>query len=191
METAKKDKQIFLVLVPHRDIRIKLQKYSDLLYKNSLTEVSAAEFPAYSFPCIAPLASLSRSLNEDELKTFARSLRETTGWEKINITEASTCPFPISEGTALFGPALDLNVSRLSISSSKIKNFFFPIIIGSCLIPKTNKQQLSGLCAFASSQEKTAFRAAAIANMYWKPVKLDGEIAYKWKIGKLCWLPKK
>ena len=185
MET-KKNKQVFLVLVPHRDIRLELQKYSDLLFKNGLTGV-------YTFPQVAPLASVSRSLNTDELKLVAGSLRKTAGDDKFNITEASTCAFPAGEEEmTLFGQVLELNNrDALSFTSTKIKYFFSQIIFGVCLIPKTHKQQArDGLCG-SWSNPQNSFRAAAIANMSWKPVKQDGEIAYMWKIGKLTWLPKK
>ena len=189
METAKKDKHIFLVLVPHRDIRTELQKYYDSMFKNNLAGVLAA----YSFPCVVPLAGLSKPFNTDELKNFARSLREAAQGDKFNVTEASTCAFPAGgEETALFGQGLELNNSNLlSVSNSKIITLLSPTIIGACLMPKNCKQQVhAGLCG-SRSYPQISFRAAAVANMFWKPINLDGGIRYKWKIGKLCWLPKK
>ena len=193
METAKKDKQILLVLVPHRDIRAELKKYSCSVYKNILTGILASKLPAYSFPWAAPLAALSKPFKTDELKNIARSLRAAAKDNKFYISETSTCAFPAGEEEmTLLGQKLELKEwDTLSFSSSKIEYFFSPIMIGSCLITKARKQQLCDLCSSAPSQESKGFRAAAIANMFWKPVNLDGETAYKWKIGKLCWLPKK
>ena len=194
METEKKGntqnsslyRRFFLVLVPHRDIRAKLKEYINLPNKNCHAGI-------YSFPLAAPLACLSKPFNTDELKNFAHSLRKAAGENKFNVNEISACAFPAGEQEiTLYGQELELNnKDAIFFPSSKIKYFFSKTILGAYLIPKTNKQQVcSGMCARGSNSQ-TSFRAAAIANMSFKPVKLDGEIAYMWKIGKLIWLPKK
>ena len=202
METQKNRARIFLVLVPHRDIRIKLQKFSELIYKNAVRG-------AYTFPHVAPLFSISRPLNTDELKHIAHSLRKATGGEKINIQEMSASVFSTgAKEMDLFGYKLDLDISgfftrkpegakeefkKLNLSpavSSKIKTFFSPIVTGACLIPKDSEQQSSAGSRDSRFNPQISFRAAAVANMFWQPVKIDGENCFKWKIGKLCWLPK-
>jgi len=194
MNTEKKSRSIYLVLVPHRDIRQKVQKYSDSLVKNSFTGI-------YTFPCVAPLASLSQPLNNDELKHFAHFLREATGWGKITAAETAFTPFPSgTDDMALFGPCLDINISEFFTQrrreeegggnySSKIITLFSPIVIGTCLIPEYHKQQLR-VTPWLNPLE-LSFRAAAVANMSWQPVQIDGEAAFKWKIGKLSWLQNK
>jgi len=173
-------KTIFLVLVPHRDARVELQKYSDNLIKNGLTGV-------YPFPWVTPLASLCAPLTPDELKHITRSLRDSTGAQKMTTAETSNAVFPSgAEEMSLFGHRLDLKIpdNLFDDSSKKLTSIFSPLIIGSFLIPKNNEKPISVPC------EKITFRAAAVANMYWQPLSSSGESSYKWKIGKLSWLPK-
>ena len=187
METDKSKTQIFLVLVPHTDARYELQKHSDSLIKNGLSD-------AYPFPHAAPLAELSKSLNDDELKKTARALRETAGKEKFRAEETSSISIKINnKEMALNGFKLDLCAACASgIAAGKIKKIFSPVIIGEFLNPKGAGQNVrDGLCA---SQPKNYpdinFRAAAVANMHWKPININGEYYFKWKIGKLFWLPR-
>jgi len=176
----KRHKQTFLVLVPHRDVRGELRKYCDLLVKAGLTDV-------YSFPYTTPLALLSRSLNTEELKKIANSLRDNIGSDKISTGGDITAAFPGCEKDLnLAGPRLNivipLNVFEGGIK--KIKTIFSPLIIG-CFLTKDNKK-----LSLEIPREKLTFRAAAIANMYWRPLQVNDEIYYAWKIGKLCWLPR-
>jgi len=182
MKTEKKRKQTFLVLVPHRDIRGELRKYSDLLIKTGLTDV-------YSFPYIAPLASLSRALNAEELKQIAHSLRKNIGSDKILVEGDDVTAFPCRENSLfLFGPRLNIVIPRNLLESGikKVNTIFSPLVIG-CFLTKDNKKPAS---LSEIPHKKSVFRAAAVANMYWLPLQVDGEICYKWKIGKLCWLPR-
>jgi len=213
--------QVYLVLVPHRDVRVELRKYGENLVINGLSGV-------YCFPWVVPLALLSSPLITDELKYVARSLRDFLGDEKIMAGEISNVTFQTgNENMELFGARLELDIPNtvfeLSASSShkdtethkndsgckNIKNLISPHIIGSFLIPeinvdmnKDNKQQL---CIFAHKINRASglrekfsipiphlsFRAAAVANMFWQPVETNGEMSFKWKIGNLSWLPKK
>ena len=176
----KRHKQTFLVLVPHRDVRGVLRKYGDLLVKTGLTDV-------YPFPYIAPLASLSRALNAGELKQIANSLRKTIGSDKISIEGEAVAAFPgYEKDLNLTGLRLDIVIPHNVFESGikKIKTIFSPLVIG-CFLTKDNKK-----LSLEIPREKLAFRAAAVANMYWRPIRLDGEICYKWKIDKLCWLPR-
>jgi hypothetical protein len=180
----------FLVLVPHRDIRVELQKYRDLTLKASLTNV-------YNFPLVTPLISLSRSLNNGELKQIAHSLREAAGKNKMSAEEGAVTAFPCyKKKLSLIGPRLNIVIPQniFDSVSKKINALFSPLVIGCFLIPEINldpnedKKRLNAL--FEIQHEKLKFRAAAVANMYWRSLQVNSEIYYKWKIGKLCWLPR-
>jgi len=176
----RRHKQTFLVLVPHRDVRGELRKYGELMLKAGLTDV-------YSFPYIAPLASLSRALNAGELKQIAHSLRKNIGSEKISAESDAAAAFPCREkDLTLNGPCLNIVIPKNVFEGGikKINAIFSPLVIG-CFLMNNNKKTASVI-----PREKLSFRAAAVANMYWRPLRLDGEICYKWKIGKLCWLPR-
>jgi len=181
-QTGLKDN--YLVLVPHRDTRIELKKHSNNLIKEGLTEV-------YPFPLVAPLASLKKPLESDELKKIAGSLRKAMGENIFKSSETTTINFPQDTANmTLFGPRLDLDTSsnKWEISSDKIINLIKPLLIGTFLIPigVSASEKLD-----KSSYSSFSFRAAAVANMYWQPCMINGEISYKWKIGKLFWLPSK
>jgi len=200
---TKKNRHIFLVLVPHRDIRVELRKHSDLLIKNGLTGV-------YPFPFVVPLTALSRPLNTDELKHIAHLLRHTTQGSKIIAAESSVTIFPSgTENTELYGPKLDINIPANIFSdvSQKITSFLLPPVLGSFLIiPSFNNQDKKAelheqskvfarkppcpsVPSVVINNLQLSFRAAAVANMYWFPFQTDGETGFKWKIGKLSWLP--
>jgi len=179
--SKKRGEEVFLVLVPHRDVRLVLRNYSSLLFK-------AGVEGAYHFPWVAPLAALSKPFSVDELKIYARFLREAVGEGKINAVDAaSVAAFSGAEETALFGPRIDIGISQYSFEGSeKVTEFFSPNIIGACLL--SAKEDASAL----PSPPQLSFRAAAVANMYLRTVRTDAAvIGYKWKIGNLCWLPKK
>jgi hypothetical protein len=197
MENKKNKPAVFLVLVPHRDTRSELQKYGE---SSDLTDV-------YSFPCVTPLAALFHPLGMEELKNYAKKLRKSLGTEKIQIFENSAAVFPAAnESLTLIGPKITINTDFLlhknedakeiyasaSAHSSSIKNIFDTLVIGTWLAHGSLEQQTQ-LCSKLNSNlpsGKLSFRAAAIANMYWRSVIKNNEIAYKWKIEKLCWLPK-
>ena len=190
MKTIENDRHIFLVLVPHRDIRIKLKKFTASLIKNSLAVSKSSLAGVYNYPWVAPLAVLSQPFSIDELKKIARSLREDADGMKIPAGENQITIMDTDENLSLFGPCLDMknfNALKTSAALLKIKAVLSPIVIGACLIQKAGEQQLSGLFASSPPQEELTFRAAAIANMFWKA---DCNGGFKWKIGKLCWLPK-
>jgi hypothetical protein len=168
METAKK-RHIFLALVPHRDTRLVLRRYSESLFRQGYGG-------AYHFPWTAPLAELSSPLTPGELKDCARAARAAAGSEKIRAAEAASVPFAAGgNGVSLFGARLDLAIPPAAFGSKAV-SVFSPPVIGACLLengPLPSPPELS-------------FRAAAVANMFWQPA----HNGYKWKIGKLFWLPK-
>ncbi|GBU27523.1 hypothetical protein R84B8_01056 [Treponema sp. R8-4-B8] len=183
MKTEKKRrKQTFLVLVPHRDVRGEFRKYGDLMVKAGLTDV-------YSFPYVAPVASLSRALSAGELKQIANSLRKNIGSGKISTEGDAVTAFPCDDkNLTLSGPCLNISIPQNVFESGikKINALFSPLVIG-CFLTKDNKKLIS---LPEIKREKLAFRAAAVANMYWQTLEVNGEIYYKWKIGKLYWLPR-
>jgi len=177
----KRQKLTFLVLVPHKDVRGELRKCGDLMLKTGLTDV-------YPFPYVVPLASISQALNTEELKQIAHSLRKTAGSDKISTEGDGIISFPgYEKDLSLAGPSLNIAKARNVLDGiKKITAIFSQFVIG-CFLTKDNKKLIS---LQEIPREKLAFRAAAVANMYWRPLQIEGEICYKWKIGKLCWLPR-
>ncbi|MCL2181805.1 MAG: hypothetical protein FWB83_11850 [Treponema sp.] len=193
MKTKKERAKIFLVLVPHRDTRAHLQKYGEALFKAGLTGV-------FTFPFVVPLAVLSRPLDDDELKKTAQTLRKTCGKSKITASSLSQTQFSAEEnGMSIFGPYLDPVISNNLYDNKKFLSLIFPSIAGICLIPKTCENMIRG-CSWLNflngshpdfpDPPHLSFRAAALANMHWKQITMDGKKVYKWKIGKLRWLPR-
>jgi hypothetical protein len=187
--------RIFLVLVPHRDIRLVLRNFSSALFKAGFSG-------AYHFPWVAPLAALSRPLDREELKHCARSLRQAAGGEKICAAEASFTTFPPESGTALFGPRLGFQIPQ-DTGGGKAVYLFPQPVIGAALLDADEiaafttagnadamPPQPTVPVAVPPAAPKLSFRAAAVANMFWRPMKTkDAAAGYKWKIGPLCWLP--
>jgi hypothetical protein len=181
----KTEKNLFLVLVPHRDIRLVLRKYSFDLLKTGIAN-------ACLFPQAAPLAALSVPFTKDELKQCARAIGETVmaaGNGKIFTKETAAIPFPTNDKkTFLFGPRLDPLIEQDLLIKTKNFNkkltyFFSTQVIGCCLM---NAGKNNAVC----TPHDLSFRAAAVANMYWKPVNMEGASGCEWKIGELIWLPK-
>ena len=181
---TKKNRKIFLVLVPHRDERLKLKEYSETLLKEGFTGV-------YNFPWVAPLAELSQPLKIDELKNFSRFLRETVKG-KMYASGISHAQFSIDDNMTLLGSSLDLSVSADTFGSagSKIKSIILPTVIGSFLLPTDSDKERKQLHYSLPPCKELSFRAAAVANMYWRPFQSGGKTGYKWRIGRLCWLPR-
>jgi len=174
--TQKKLKRIFLVLVPHRDVRLVLRNYSASLFRGG--------FPwAFCFPWAAPLAALSRALDDAELKNCSRVLREALG-SKICAGQPGVCAF---EEAALFGPRIEIDnlPDVLKDAAGKVTEIFPQPVIGACLLPADEKENTA-----LPPPPELSFRAAAIANLYWQRTDEGGALNVKWKIGKLCWLPK-
>jgi hypothetical protein len=175
LKTSKKGTSVFLVLVPHRDVRQILRDYTFSLIKAGLKGV-------YNFPWVSPLAELSAPFTEAELKICARTLKENTTEGKITSGEGDCVSFSVNESKKiLFGPRLDIKINH----SEKIISVFSPPVIGAFFKPEEGKINFT-----VSQPPPVSFRAAAVANMYWKTLNLSGEEGYKWKIGKLFWLPK-
>jgi len=171
-----------LVLVPHRDTRLLLKNYSKTLLQAGFTG-------AYCFPWVTPLALLSSPLNPQELKNIAHVIRKSAIAGKFNTEGEKTIPFPYEEKDGfLYGPRLDLSLPP-DFSINEISHFYTTTVIGACLL-QDGKNTDALPCP-----PKLTFSAAAVANMVWQPVNLSAEntqqtaFGYKWKIGKLFWLP--
>jgi len=187
-----------LVLVPHRDTRVILRKWS--------APLAAGSFESVSFPYIAPLAVISRYFNKDELKHCAAVLRKA-GAEKFKTISAGNERAVISgallkggtaprgeaavnedAGYSIIGPELDFAFPRgFFYNEAKVIKIYNKVLIG-CLLqlerenPQTT-EQLPPLQHFS-------FGAAAVANMCLRITERDGFCLSQWKIGKLHWLPK-
>lgn len=173
--------KIFLVFVPHRDVRLLMRKYSGELFK-------AGFYGAYHFPSVAPLAVLSQPLDGEELKKFARALREDAHIDRIETSRISAVQFPEGgDAGVLFGPRLEISIPPeiFDAFSKKITRFFTPTALGACLMSADEKA-----AAFPPPPE-ISFRAGALANMFWQPLRAARTAGYEWKIGKLCWLAAK
>jgi hypothetical protein len=163
--------QKLLVLVPHRDIRLIMRRYSEILFKEGFTG-------AFAFPWVVPLAYLSSPMNAQELKSFARDLKETTETPKFTAKEAA------KNDMLLFGVKLEKEIPAFIFKNSqKITKIITPALIGACLL-----EQDSDITALPCPPQ-VSFGAAAVANMSWEPLETGN--GYKWKIGNLYWLPNK
>jgi len=178
MKTDKPYRQIYLVLVPHRDIRLIYKNYSEGLFKQGF-------YGAFHIPWIAPLAAISMPFNTDELKNCARIIRDSSKSGKICASEAAAVPFPVNENDfSIYGTSLDINLplGALGEAGEKVNYFFSPPVIGALL-------QNGSETAALPLPPQASFRVAAVANMYLFPLIKNGVIGLKWKIGKLHWLP--
>ena len=186
-----------LVLVPHRDIRIQMQAYSEKLF-------SAGFSGAWSFPWVTPLAELSGPLSSRELKEIAVIIREQgIGREnKITCTEPAQTAFLTKQRQesnspektiSIFGPALSLSIpdSAFSGVEKKILHRFCPLVIGAALT-LNDEPMPGGPSPQFPPPPDLSFRTAALANMLFRPLSPAQEKtahAFKWKIDKLHWLP--
>jgi hypothetical protein len=117
-------------------------------------------------------------LIQDELKKIARSLRDNTNQCTIGgkFSAAHGCAIPLpalGKDTALFGPRLNI----------EYPSGFSPALIGTCLLSGEDFSKIP-------NPPQVSFRAAAVANMYFRPLSIENGTGYEWKIGKLAWLPK-
>jgi hypothetical protein len=182
MKTVK-NSRLFLVLVPHRDVQVVLRKYSSDFLKKGFKD-------ACFFPFVAPLAAISKPFTKDELKLCAHAIRASVAEGKITAKEMTAIPFSVNEEkTFLFGSSLNFEIEqdlliKVKNINKKLTYFLSKSVIG-CYLMNVGDNVSADLAA-----PQLSFRAAAVANMYWKPVKLEGAFGCEWKIGELIWLPK-
>jgi hypothetical protein len=174
-----------LVLVPHRDARLPLRAWSASLF--------ATGFPgAWSFPWVAPIARLGRTLSSDELKTLAHALRR-----QLNSKGGKFIAGPPSLGVlcgaaSVYGPTLaaGLDDDFYQLAADAIDDRITPLVLGSALV---RENETGPTPAHPAAAPQISFRAAALANMsYGLLPEGDGQSGYsfEWQIGKLHWLPK-
>jgi hypothetical protein len=182
-----------LALVPHRDARLPLRSWSASLF--------AAGLPgAWSFPHVTPLASLGRPLSDEELKLLARALREHVNLCGGKFIAGPPAPAALPENSgktvSVFGPSLqpDLPDNFFMPAEEAIVEHISPLVLGSALVGGMGSREWGvGSGEIWPTSLKISFRAAALANMSFRPLlsgdEWDGYSA-EWEIGKLFWLPK-
>ena len=194
-----------LALVPHRDVRLVLQRWSAALF--------AAGLPgAWSFPWVAPLATLKRPLAAAELKTIAKSMRKDMesgnqgsgirdrGEWFANIEGCQHIPIPDNSPQSPSDPRSPIpvpySILGIPLNLKLSETFFEPIIEAidfHCAKPVLGAAVLDGalpddLKGKLPEPPPISFRVAALANMFYR---IENDAFFSWKIGTLHWLPRK
>ena len=183
-----------LVLVPHRDTRLPLRSWSADLF--------AAGLPgAWSFPWIAPLAALKRSLSDEELKILARELRQemhiagpSRAADQFRTGEPLIAALPAgfsAKGLSVYGPSL--NIPRLCLPPNALECLIMPPLLGAALLGDAllGDTLLQGpMPKQLPAPSPLSFRAAALANMRIRALQPDNGYSFQWQIGKLHLLPR-
>jgi len=170
----------FLVLVPHRDVRVSLRAWSASLF-------SAGLCGAWSFPWVMPIAALNRPLSTAELKNGALMLRRSIDLSGGKFATGQPAVAAFSDNF-VFGPTVNVEFSDsfFAFEDNAITRRISPLVIGAALCqaatpPDVNPPYLS-------------FRAAALANMRFRPLSSHNsaciDFSFEWEIEKLHWLPK-
>ena len=188
----KKEANHYIIIVPHRDSLKPFEEYRARLF-------TAGFQGAWSFPTAAPLASVSRPLNREELKELGRNIRELTNKTdgKIHcsgsvLTERRRPRTEAREhgnkkDISFFGVPLNLLVEEAIFPKSaraKILDIFSPPVLCAALVGSGEKPP---------SEEGPAlsFRAAFLANLAIRPLESGAaDYSFEWKIGPPVWLPK-
>jgi hypothetical protein len=184
----------FAVLVPHRDSRRFLRQRSAELFASGL-------WGAWSFPHAAPLALLSAPLGGPELRDLARALRELTLEEG---RDGMLRPGPETSrivsgvipgrdgGFSLYGPALDLAIGLHTFNPrarEQVRAVFSRPLVGCAVLGPGDSPESPGFIP-AGPDSFRGFRAAAVANMVYRPINAgEGGYSFSWRIGELYWLP--
>ncbi|GHV14560.1 hypothetical protein FACS189491_11020 [Spirochaetia bacterium] len=189
MNTHPEEGLCLAVLIPHRDSRRLLQQWSVELFAAGLQG-------AWSFPWAAPLCIISRFLTKDELNDLAHALREASlagGQDgKITARDAAALPFPAVKAAdactdlSLYGPALDLKLPEPLFAGSAaaaLVHAFPSPVLASAIIDDVP------LLSSPPPPPVISFRAAAAANMIYRPRPCGGSYSFEWQIGELHWLP--
>jgi len=186
-----------LVLVPHRDVRLTLRKWSAELF-------AAGIEGAWSFPWVAPLALLRRFLTAKELKSLAVDMRQDYYSPSSPGALSATASLREKSRTnfALFGLNLNLKLPDVFFEPIRdaIEYTVSPTLIGAALVHGKLPDGLPN-AALAAPPPLVFSHAAAIANMEYRFLAADGAAKTacggnngylcEWKIGALHWLPKK
>jgi len=186
----------FIIIVPHRDSLKPLEEYRARLF--------TAGFPgAWSFPTAAPLASVSRPLDREELKELARNIRLLTSGNdgkilcggnacakfttKKNRPRRTQSDTEEEEGFLFFGPCMNLFIEENlfpQTARAKILDIFSPPVLCAALVGSGEKPP-------SEEGPVLSFRAASLANLAIRPLEAGAAgYSFEWKIGPLVWLPK-
>jgi len=170
-----------LALVPHRDVRGSLRGWSASLFSGGMPG-------AWSFPWVMPIAALNRPLSGPELKNRALMLRRETDLAGGKFTTGQLTVADLSDNVSVFGLAVDivLSDSFFAFDDNVVIRRFSPLVIGCALCQSDAKPDVS--------RPILSFRAAALANMCFRPLPSDGiqkDFSFEWEIGKLYWLPRR
>jgi hypothetical protein len=194
LKTERRSPARILLLLPHRDTDRALGDYRRRLFAGGLSG-------AWSFPGAVPLAILTRPLTAGELGELARSLREASlaggGWFQTG--EPVQAPLPVE--ARAFPPALALYGPRLGFRGERPFPFP-PEKPGPDFVPQAVSRWFPHpVLAAALVRElppgfrapeppALAFRAAALANMVYRPLAGGEEdFSFEWRIGRPVWLP--
>ena len=188
----------FVILVPHRDALKGAEAHSRRLF--------AAGFAgAYSFPHIAPVASVSRPLNRDELKALAKTIRDSTPTAGGKITGGKIACGNFTDGKIKISP----NEKICAVKELSLLGFILDLPIDETMFPQTARRKLLSvfsppvLCTavidsvdaekFTAGEQtpEISFRSAFVANF---AVRLllsgDARYSFQWRMGSEVWLPK-
>ena len=189
----------FIILIPHRDALKPLYEYRRRLF-------AAGYIGAYSFPLAAPLASVSRPFNREELKELGRNIRSINS--RFFTTNDTNC---VNAGLSFFGPSLNIPAEEgvfPQTARDKILRAFLPPVLCAALVgdrlPKTSR---GGTEITKNNEEKTesffkdvpalSFQAASLVNLAIRPIKTGGTLSvgefnysFEWVTGPPVWLPK-
>jgi len=198
----------FIIIVPHRDSLKPFEEYRARLF--------TAGFPgAFSFPTAAPLASVSRPLNRDELKELGRNIRELTNKTdgKIHCSGSALIKFPTENTEEHGGKEENSKLQAVRQDSStlcnSVVNFYgitLNLLVEEAIFPQTTKAKIldifsppvlcTALLGFKErppSEEgpSLSFRAASLANLAIRPLESGAAgYSFEWKLGPTIWLPK-
>ena len=179
MDTRQK-KIRFIILIPHKDAAKSFAEYRQKLF-------SIGVHGAYSFPIAVPLAEVEKPFSREELKDFARNIRELTRERdgKINSERAATAS---CSSLSFFGPLLDLPVNEEAFPQSargKLHCILPPVLCAAIVEPGIN---LSEEPPISEKAPILSFRAASLANLTIRPL-TGAEYSFEWEIGTPVWLP--
>ena len=179
----------FVILVPHRDIQGLLEKMGKELFSLGL-------LGAHSFPRAAPLLRVSKALSREELKDFARNIRELTKKNDGKITSAQHTYVNFTGALSFYGPQTDLYFDESIFPESlkgKILDLLSPPILCTAITGRKSAPKAPGESPGAAPMtafSALSFRAGALANLSIRAL-ASGEAgySYEWKMGPLHWLP--
>ena len=213
MDTQKREKHRFIILIPHRDICKPFGEYRQKLFAEGFSG-------AYSFPMAAPLAEVSRPFSRAELKELAGNIRKCTEKNDGKIRCSGTAlimgnrEWGIGNGHhcsqheridkvyfSFFGSPLDLPINEsLFPQSAGDKNLrtyvpyvplLPPVLCAALVSPEINPARFSPGEQCREEAPAFSFRAASLANLVIRPLAGgDPRYSFEWKIGPPVWLPK-